>query len=426
MSIETIYSIFKQHPSVQTDTRKLQPGDLFFALKGDNFNGNAFAKQAIDAGAVYAVIDEPAFEITGKTILVKDVLTTLHQLANYHREQFSIPFIAITGSNGKTTTKELVHAVLSTKYITYTTEGNLNNHIGIPLTILKIKMDAQIAVIEMGANHQKEIAGYCEYTKPTHGIITNCGKAHLEGFGGVQGVRKGKGELYDYLRSHYGTAFVMWDYNYLQEMSSGIPTIIKYGTAKADIEGRIVSSEPFLEVELTKGAGTGIIKTQLVGDYNLPNVLLAVAIGKHFNVPDEKITMSIASYSPSNSRSQLVERGTNKIILDAYNANPSSMKLAIENFARFHTRGKVLMLGGMAELGEESLVEHKDIINVIKKDEWSKVVLVGGDFLRVEHPFISFQNAEEAKEWFRKQHFENMHILIKGSRSMKMEKILEP
>jgi len=426
MSIETIYTIFKQHPSVQTDTRKLQPGDLFFALKGDNFNGNAFSKQAVDAGAVYAIIDEPAFEITGKTILVEDVLTTLHQLAKYHREQFSIPFIAITGSNGKTTTKELVHAVLSNNYITYTTEGNLNNHIGIPLTILKIKMDAQIAVIEMGANHQKEIAGYCEYTKPTHGIITNCGKAHLEGFGGVQGVRKGKGELYDYLRSHYGTAFVMWDYNYLQEMSSGIPKIIKYGTANANIEGRIVSSEPFLEVEITKGAGTGIIKTQLVGDYNLPNVLLAVAIGKHFNVPDEKITMAIASYSPSNSRSQLVERGTNKIILDAYNANPSSMKLAIENFSKFHTRGKVLMLGGMAELGEESLVEHKDIINVIKKDEWSKVVLVGGDFLRVEHPFISFQNAEEAKEWFRKQHFENMHILIKGSRSMKMEKILEP
>ncbi|HQV59777.1 MAG: UDP-N-acetylmuramoyl-tripeptide--D-alanyl-D-alanine ligase [Chitinophagaceae bacterium] len=426
MSIETIYSIFKQHPSVQTDTRKLQPGDLFFALKGDNFNGNAFAKQAIDAGAVYAVIDEPAFEITGKTILVEDVLTTLHQLANYHREQFSIPFIAITGSNGKTTTKELVHAVLSTKYITYTTEGNLNNHIGIPLTILKIKMDAQIAVIEMGANHQKEIAGYCEYAQPTHGIITNCGKAHLEGFGGVQGVRKGKGELYDYLRSHYGTAFVMWDYNYLQEMSSGITSIIKYGIANADVEGRIVSSEPFLEVEITKGAGTGIIRTQLVGDYNLPNVLLAVAIGKHFTVPDEKIALAIANYTPSNSRSQLVERGTNKIILDAYNANPSSMKLAIENFARFHTSGKVLMLGGMAELGEESLAEHKDIINVIKKDEWSKVVLVGGDFLRVEHPFISFQNAEEAKEWFRKQHFENMHILIKGSRSMKMEKILEP
>ena len=426
MSIETIYNIFKQHPSVQTDTRKLQPGDLFFALKGDNFNGNAFSKQAVDAGAVYAVIDEPAFEITGKTILVEDVLTTLHQLANYHREQFSIPFIAITGSNGKTTTKELVHAVLSTKYITYTTEGNLNNHIGIPLTILKIKMDAQIAVIEMGANHQKEIAGYCEYAQPTHGIITNCGKAHLEGFGGVQGVRKGKGELYDYLRSHYGTAFVMWDYNYLQEMSSGITSIIKYGIANADVEGRIVSSEPFLEVEITKGAGTGIIRTQLVGDYNLPNVLLAVAIGKHFTVPDEKIALAIANYTPSNSRSQLVERGTNKIILDAYNANPSSMKLAIENFARFHTSGKVLMLGGMAELGEESLAEHKDIINVIKKDEWSKVVLVGGDFLRVEHPFISFQNAEEAKEWFRKQHFENMHILIKGSRSMKMEKILEP
>ncbi|HNU14370.1 MAG TPA: Mur ligase family protein, partial [Chitinophagaceae bacterium] len=231
MLIEDLYKIYKQYPSVQTDTRQLKPGDIFFALKGDNFNGNTFARQAINAGAVYAVIDEADYEVPGKTILVDDVLTTLQQLARYHREQLSIPVIAITGSNGKTTTKELVHVVLSSAYKTYTTEGNLNNHIGIPITILKIKKDAEIAVIEMGANHQKEIASYCGYTQPTHGIITNCGKAHLEGFGGVEGVRKGKGELYDYLRTHNGTAFVMSDYDYLKVMSRGIPNIIRYGTA---------------------------------------------------------------------------------------------------------------------------------------------------------------------------------------------------
>jgi UDP-N-acetylmuramoyl-tripeptide--D-alanyl-D-alanine ligase len=231
MQIEQLYKIYTQYPSVQTDTRKLKQGDIYFALKGGNFNGNTFAKQAIEAGAAYAVIDEKKFEVPGKTILADDVLTTLQQLAKYHREQFNIPLIAITGSNGKTTTKELIHAVLSSTYKTYTTEGNLNNHIGIPLTILKIKNDAEIAVIEMGANHIGEIAGYCKYALPTHGLITNCGKAHLEGFGSIEGVRKGKGELFDHLRTlDDGTAFVMWDYDYLQPMSKGVSNIIKYGT----------------------------------------------------------------------------------------------------------------------------------------------------------------------------------------------------
>lgn len=427
MQIEQLYNIYKQYPSIQTDTRKLKRGDIFFALKGDNFNGNTFARQATEAGAVYAVIDEKEFEIPGKTILVEEVLKTLQQLAKYHREQFAIPFIAITGSNGKTTTKELIHAVLSSSFITYTTEGNLNNHIGVPLTILKIKSDAQIAVIEMGANHIGEIAGYCKYALPTHGIITNCGKAHLEGFGGTEGVKRGKGELYDYLRTLTdGTAFVMWDYDYLQTMSKGITNIIKYGTvADLNITGKVKQSEPYLEVEITHGSDTGIISTQLVGEYNLPNVLAAVTVGKTFKVKDEKIKLAIENFTPSNSRSQLVTKGTNKIILDAYNANPSSMKLAIENFARLTADNKILILGGMAELGEESLNEHKAIADLIRLYKWKEVVLVGGDFLKIDHSFLKFQNATALKEWWQQQQFTNTYFLIKGSRSMQMEKVIE-
>lgn len=424
MTIEQLYSVYLEFPSVQTDTRKLKPGDLYFALKGEHFNGNTFARQAIEAGAAFAIIDEPAFASGEKTILVDDVLSTLQQLAHHHRRQFSIPFLAITGSNGKTTTKELVHAVLSEKYITYTTEGNLNNHIGIPLTILKIKTDAQLAVIEMGANHQHEIEGYCRYTEPTHGIITNCGKAHLEGFGGVEGVRKGKGELYDYLRQHNGTALVMKDYDYLQTMSSGIPHIITYGSTAADITGRVKSSEPFLQVDADTGTASGTIQTQLVGDYNLPNVLAAVAAGSCFGVSFEQTRSAIEQYSPSNSRSQLVTKGTNTIILDAYNANPSSMKLAIENFARLHADQKVLLLGAMAELGDESLDEHRAVISLIQQYPWQAVVLVGGDFLKIDHPFHSFPNAAAAGEWLQQQEYTHTHLLIKGSRSMQMEKVL--
>ncbi|MFM2338111.1 MAG: hypothetical protein RL115_1304, partial [Bacteroidota bacterium] len=341
MNIEELYAIYLQYPSVQTDTRKLTAGDIFFALKGDNFNGNRFAAKAIEAGAACVVIDDAAYAIQGKTVLVDDVLSTLQLLAKHHRQQLPIPFLAITGSNGKTTTKELIHVVLSSTHKTYTTDGNLNNHIGVPLTILKIKKDAAIAVIEMGANHQREIASYCEYALPTHGLITNCGKAHLEGFGGVEGVRKGKGELFDYLRIHNGTAFVMWDYEYLHEMSKEIFPIIKYGAGNADVEGVAIKSEPFLQVKMNKGASIDIIKTQLVGDYNLPNVLAAVAVGKHFGIQDSKIKEAIEAYSPSNSRSQMLEKGTNRIILDAYNANPSSMKLAIENFAKINADKKV-------------------------------------------------------------------------------------
>ncbi|MBC8034200.1 MAG: UDP-N-acetylmuramoyl-tripeptide--D-alanyl-D-alanine ligase [Chitinophagaceae bacterium] len=425
MNIEDLYQVYLEHPSVQTDTRKLKEGDLFFALKGPNFNANSFATQALEQGAAGAVIDDPSFHISGKTILVDNVLEALQQLAKHHRLQFTIPFIAITGSNGKTTTKELVSAVLSTKYRTYTTEGNLNNHIGIPLTILRVKPDAEMAVIEMGANHQREIAGYCEYTLPTHGIITNCGKAHLEGFGGVEGVRKGKGELYDFIRQTQGAAFVMWDYEYLREMSKGIPEIITYGSHDASITGLVKQSEPYLEVSVANVPGLTQMKSQLVGEYNLPNILVAVTVGRHFNIEGTAIQAAIESYAPSNSRSQLIVSGSNRIILDAYNANPSSMRLAIENIAALTALSKLVLLGAMAELGEDSLDEHQAIINLLSQHSWTAVVLVGGDFMKIPHPYLSFETAILAGEWFRQQNFTDTTILIKGSRSMQMEKVLE-
>ncbi|MBY0536063.1 MAG: UDP-N-acetylmuramoyl-tripeptide--D-alanyl-D-alanine ligase [Chitinophagaceae bacterium] len=423
MTIASLYQIFLQYPNITTDTRKLEKDTLFFALKGPSFNGNNFAKAALEAGAAYAIIDEKEFYVNERTILVEDVLSTLQQLAKHHREQFTIPFIAITGSNGKTTTKELIHTVLSGKYKTYTTEGNLNNHIGIPLTILKVRKDAEIAVIEMGANHQKEIQGYCTYTLPTHAVITNCGKAHLEGFGGVEGVRKGKGELYDFIRANNGTAFVMWDYDYLQTMSKGIREVITYGTANAQLNGHLIQSDPFLEVGID-GETPFSIQTHLVGSYNLPNVLVAVSIGKYFKVADEVIKNQIEQYIPSNSRSQLVKRGSNSFILDAYNANPSSMKLAIENFAGLPGDKKVLLLGSMAELGEESAAEHDAIIALIGKYKWEEVVLVGPGFQTAKHAYKKFANSEEAAQWFNNESFENTQFLVKGSRSTKMEKVI--
>jgi UDP-N-acetylmuramoyl-tripeptide--D-alanyl-D-alanine ligase len=424
MTTEELYKIYLEYPSVQTDTRKLQKGDLFFALKGPNFNANEFAQKAINAGAAYAIIDDEQYAVEGKTIVVSDVLTSLQQLAKHHRQQFKIPFIAITGSNGKTTTKELIHVVLSSAFKTYTTEGNLNNHIGVPLTILKIKQDAEIAVIEMGANHLREIASYCTIALPTHGLITNCGKAHLEGFGSEEGVRKGKGELYDHLRAHDGTAFIMWDYPYLKAMSKSIPHIYIYGTNDADIVGNVLRSDQYLEVEFQKGF-KGTIHTNLVGDYNLPNVLAAVAVGKYFNVDEEKIKSSIESYTPTNSRSQLLQKNSNRIILDAYNANPTSMKAAIENFAKAEGNEKILALGAMAELGADSLKEHDDIIKEIDKHQWKDVILVGGDFMKVDHTYRKFNSPTEAGEFIQNIKPQNAFFLIKGSRSMQMEKLLD-
>jgi len=427
MEINDLYQLFLKNPSIETDSRKIKKGDIFFALKGPNFNGNLYAQQAINDGASYCVVDEETGITSEQVIRVADCLETLQQLAKVHRQHFNIPFIAITGSNGKTTSKELIHAVLSTTFKTYTTVGNLNNHIGIPLTILRVKADAEIAVIEMGANHQKEIESYCTYTLPTHGMITNCGKAHLEGFGGEEGVRKGKGELFDYLKKNNGVAFIFNDYDYLVNMSKGISTVISYGTGNADITGHEIkeTKNEFLKVTVTKGADIAEIRTQLVGGYNLPNVLAAVCIGKTFHVDDEKIKAALENYTPSNSRSQLIEKDSNKIILDAYNANPSSMKAAVENFASMPGNKKVLMLGGMMELGNESIQEHENLVRLIDQHQWQHVVLVGNDYKNLPDNFIHFNNASEAKAWYKEQQFTNAQVLIKGSRSMQMEKVLE-
>lgn len=424
MNTEKLYAHYLKNQSVQTDSRKVQPGDIFFAIKGPNYNANSFAKDAVDAGASLAVIDDVNYE-GEKTLLVDDALKQLQDLALHHRKTFKIPFIAITGSNGKTTTRELVTAVLSGSYKTYSTERNLNNHIGIPLTILNIKKDAEIAVIEMGANHLGEIKSYCDYTLPTHGLISNCGKAHLEGFGSLEGVRKGKGELFDFLRENKGIAFVMEEYEYLLEMSKGISKIIYYG-GKSDVTGSIIRNEPFLQAKIKTGTKEFTVNSNLVGGYNLPNILAAVSVGKYFGVSADIIKSTLEAYQPTNSRSQLLKiKNNNQVILDAYNANPSSMKTAIENFAGMEAENKILLIGAMAELGPESIQEHEKIVELIGEYKWKEVVLVGGDFLKINHPYRQFENSDQAADWLKAQNFENYFMLIKGSRSIAMEKVIQ-
>ncbi|MEC5148267.1 UDP-N-acetylmuramoyl-tripeptide--D-alanyl-D-alanine ligase [Chitinophaga sp. 212800010-3] len=425
MNIDQLYNIYTQHRSVQTDTRKLKPGDIFFALKGDNFNGNEFAARALEMGASFAVVDEAAyFTVPEKMMLADDALKALQLLALHHRRQLNIPFLAITGTNGKTTTKELVNAALAASKKTFATVGNLNNHIGVPLSILSILPGVEIAVIEMGASHQQEIASYCEIALPTHGIITNIGKAHLEGFGSEEGVKKAKGELYDYLRANNGTVFVCDDYSYLLEMAAGIPHIVTYGSRQGNYTGEAIAGEAFLAVQVKGNSHVGFIQTQLVGAYNFPNVMAAVAVASHFGVPEKSIAPAIAAYSPSNNRSQVIKHNGNTIIMDAYNANPSSMKAAIENFAGLQASKKVLMLGAMMELGTDSVKEHQHLVQLLERTPWDAVVLVGGDFKHVAHPYIYFDNAAESAKWLQQQHFQDTHILIKGSRSTGMEKVL--
>ncbi len=424
MNIIDLYKIFKLYPSVQTDSRSIKKNDIFFALKGPNFNGNKYIEQAFSAGASYCVCDEENDIENDKIIYVDDVLVTLQNLAKYHRQQFSIPFIAITGSNGKTTTKELASAVLNKKYICYTTKGNLNNHIGIPLTLLAVKEDAQIAVIEMGANHQKEIESYCAYTMPTHGLIVNCGKAHLEGFGGEEGVKKGKGELYEYIANTNGSIFINTDYDYLLDMAVNIKNRYTYGTSNAMYTGIVKNDRHFLDVALTGGTSISTINTHLAGSYNLPNILSAVCIGKTFGVADKYIKDAIETYIPSNSRSQIIEMDSNTILLDAYNANPSSMKAAIENFAQMEGFNKIVILGGMLELGEKSLEEHQSLVELLSQYKWNKIVLTGKDYINLPNDIIHFENSDETAAWFKSEKIKNSIILIKGSRGMAMEKIL--
>ena len=429
ISISDLYEIYKSYPQVQTDTRQLKKGDLYFALKGPNFNGNEFALQALEQGAAYAIVDEPIqapASLANRILMVEDVLTCLQAFAKFHREQFNIPFIAITGSNGKTTTKELVAAVLSSHYKIYTTKGNLNNHIGVPLTLLSIQQDAQFAIIEMGANHLKEIESYCSYTLPTHGMITNCGKAHLEGFGSEEGVRKGKGELFDYLRAHQGTVFLMQDFDYLVKMAQGIPHIIGYGKEQGQIQGEAIDQNGMLTVQINKGIEIDLIQTHLVGNYNLPNVLAAVTIGQYFKVPNDKIKSAIENYIPSNSRSQLLTWNKNEVILDAYNANPSSMKLAVENFAKMNKENKIVCLGGMRELGADTLMEHQMLIDQLKQTNWKQVILVGLEFKPCDHNYLYFDTVIEAKAWLQAQELKGNTLLIKGSRGIQMEQLIAP
>ena len=431
ISIEALYSIYLQHNKVVTDTRKIEQGCMFFALKGPTFNGNDFALKALELGAAFAIVDEWTSSKNDRVLICEDVLNTLQLLAGFHRDQLKIPVIAVTGSNGKTTTKELIHTVLSSGFKTSTTEGNLNNHIGIPLTLLKIKPDAEIAVVEMGANHIGEIAGYCVYTKPTHGLITNCGKAHLEGFGSIEGVRKGKGELFDYLAANNGTAFICSDFSYFESMSAAIQKKHYYGTNvdskyNNDITGEVIASEPLLSLQVSVANQKYTQATHLVGSYNIYNILAATIIGNYFQLSAGLIRNAIADYIPGNSRSQLLEKDGNTIVLDAYNANPSSMELAIKNMGNLKTdKPKILFLGSMKELGAESIKEHEALLDLVKSFNFKSVILVGAEFEAYKNGFIYFNTSDEAAGWWKEQNSEGNYLLIKGSRGTQMEKVIQ-
>lgn len=423
MKIQELYNIFLKSTGVCTDTRKLQKDNLFFALKGPSFNGNEFAEKALKDGAAYAVIDEEKFKKDERFILVKEVLTALQALAKYHRQQLDIPIIAITGSNGKTTTKELTQAVLKTTFKTFATQGNLNNHIGVPLSLLSIKKEHEIAIIEMGANHQGEIAAYCEWVIPKFGLINNIGSAHLEGFGGIEGVIKGKTELYKSLAKNKGLVFYNEDDALLKEKSKLIKERVSYGTKKtADYTFDLISESPFVKI-----AFHGVeISSNLTGGYNFSNLMVAATIGAHFGVSIENIKKGIENYFPDNNRSQILEKDGVKYILDAYNANPTSMQAALESFAKMEAVKKMIIIGDMYELGRESEQAHQKILLLAKDLSFDKVLVVGNLFRkhRENFEFTFLNSANEAKEWLRNQNLKDYTILVKGSRGVKLETIL--
>ncbi len=431
--LSILYKIFEQHPIVCTDTRDIKKGSIFFALKGTSFNGNEFAKKALESGCSYAVIDEEKYQKDDRFLLVPDVLELLQGLANYHRRMLNIPVIAITGSNGKTTTKELIASVLGKKHKTLATKGNLNNHIGVPLTLLSITKQHEMAVVEMGANHVGEIEDLCAIAEPNYGIITNIGRAHLEGFGGFEGVIKAKTELYSFIKKTNGVLFVNAGNELLMKHAEGIKNILYGDLDNVDTSGMLVAADPFLHIrwknktEVTPLIRKEVVSTKLIGNYNFENILAAACIGNHFNVPEKQIAEALENYSPDNSRSQVIEKGSNKIILDAYNANPTSMRAAIENFAGMNWPNKILVLGDMLELGTESAKEHQAIIDLLKQKEFSKIILVGKLFCAVNNTINAecFESTEKASEWFRKNAPKNSSLLIKGSRGIKLEKILE-
>lgn len=424
MQTELLYQRFRECSGISTDTRQIGQDVMFLALKGANFNGNLFAEEALNKGARYVVIDEAAYKKDDRYLLVEDGLQALQALAQYRRKQLDIPFIAVTGSNGKTTTKELLNAVLSKKYKTYATKGNLNNHIGIPLTILAIPDDTQMAIIEMGANHQKEIESYCVIAQPTHGLITNVGKAHLEGFGGFEGVKKGKGELYAYLKANKGIVFVNSANVHLSEMSAGISNTVKYGSQGDAYAARLLQADPFIRFIAENGEE---VKTQLIGEYNFENISAALCVGKYFKVDDKAANAAIAEYDPQNNRSQVVQYKTARVVLDAYNANPSSMKAAIENFAKLPYEQKWVILGDMFELGEEALAEHKALGQLLSGLSLDKIILCGKNMSAAAEACkaaVYFPDKAALEAWFKNESLGAATILLKGSRGMKLETIL--
>ncbi|MEI6900811.1 MAG: UDP-N-acetylmuramoyl-tripeptide--D-alanyl-D-alanine ligase [Bacteroidota bacterium] len=421
-----LHDLFLQFPAITTDSRKIPAGSLFFALKGENFDGNAFAMQALEKGAAKAIVDDARLQGQPGCIVVGDVLNALQELAKFHRLQFKIPVIAITGTNGKTTTKELTREVLSQKYNTLSTPGNLNNHIGVPLTLLNINKETEIAIIEMGANHQGEIDQLSRIACPTHGLITNVGKAHLEGFGGFEGVIKTKTELYHYLKEQGGSIFINGDNPLLISHAVGIKQVSYGSDAENFLSGKVIPETSFVELQTFSAIGNMHIRSKLFGSYNAENILATACIGQFFDVPSEKIISAIESYFPQNNRSQFTKTSRNTLILDAYNANPTSMEQAIQHFAASPFSEKCVILGDMLELGEESDSEHFQLLQLVKLQNFKSVTLVGPVFTRLcaTREWHCFQDSDLARLWFEHHKPKGETFLIKGSRGIKLEKIV--
>ena len=418
-----MHSLFLECNSVCTDTRKIKKDDIFFALKGDNFNGNVYAEQALKKGAKYVVIDDAQYKTPTNTIVVNNVLETLQELASYHRIFLNIPIIALTGSNGKTTTKELINAVLSQKYKTTATIGNLNNHIGVPLTLLSMHSNTEIGIVEMGANHLKEIEFLCDIAKPDYGYITNFGKAHLEGFGSIEGVIKGKSEMYDYLIANNKTIFVNGNDTIQINKTNEAKRFVFGNNTLADITIDFIDAKPFVTCKY-KNLN---IKSQLIGDYNFNNIAAAITIGNYFKVDNNAIKNAIGNYISTNNRSQIINKGTNKIILDAYNANPTSMHAALHNFEK-QAGHKIAILGDMFELGIDAEKEHQNIVNLATSLNIDRVIFVGENFYQSESDskkVIQYKIFEYFKNEFNFSQIENTTLLIKGSRGMALERVLE-
>ena len=431
MQIEELYHIFEQHPVITTDSRDCPEGSIFFALKGETFNGNQFAAAALEKGCAYAVVDEPehADAADSRYILTDDVLITLQQLARHHRRTLGTRIIGVTGTNGKTTTKELIAAVLSEKYNVLYTRGNFNNHIGVPKTLLQLTRDHDIAVVEMGANHPGEICTLVNIVEPDCGIITNVGRAHLQGFGSFEGVVRTKGELYDYLRGRKdGFIFLNDNDPNLCAIAQGL-NAFRYGTGEPGkgkiVSGNVLSCSPFLRYTWSDASGNSSdVQTHLVGQYNIDNVLCATAVGQHFGVSPADINEAISQYEPTNSRSQLLQTAHNTLIIDAYNANPTSMQAALENFHQLEAARKMVILGEMKELGESSAQEHLKILALLAHMNFTETWTVGSNFANVSFPFRNFESAEDVIQTLQAERPEGMTILIKGSNSVRLSTLV--